>query len=442
MPRLSDTMTEGVLSRWVVQEGGAVKKGDVLAEIETDKATMDLEAFDAGVLERQLVPEGTVVPIGEPVAVIGDGSGAGKDAGGKPDAGGAQPTAGERAAGGQAAGGAQPAGPQPTQASASPAGTTATPAGGRILTSPLARRLATEHRVDLSRVTGTGPGGRVVRADIEAAIASQGATETAGRTAGAAGPAGPAAAPAGAGGGTAGGGPAPASTTDAGAEEVPLSTMRRVTARRLSESAAAPHFFLTNIVRVDRLLAFRAEVNAGYADSGTKVSVTDLLVRACAVTLRSHPQVNSSWGGDKILRHRQINIGVAVAVDEGLMVPVVAGADGKGLDAIAAQTRDLAAKARAGRLSPAEFSGGTFTISNLGMFGIDNFTAVINPPEAAILAVGAATEDAFVEDGQLRSHRIMKITLTSDHRVLDGAVSAAFLQDLKRTLEEPVRMLL
>ncbi len=257
-------------------------------------------------------------------------------------------------------------------------------------------------------MNGTGPGGRIVRADVQAAVKVQG----------------------------------PPAQTSEESDVIPLSNMRRVTARRLTESAAAPHFFLTNLVYVDRLLAFRQEVNESYADTGTKVSVTDLLVRACAVTLRAHPQVNSSWGGDKILRHRHINVGVAVAIDEGLMVPVVKGADAKGLDAIAAEARDLAERARAGRLKPDEFSGGTFTISNLGMFGIDNFTAVINPPEAAILAVGAAAEEPFVQDGKFHTRKTMKITLTSDHRVLDGAVSAAFLRDLKRTLEEPLRMLL
>lgn len=440
MPRLSDTMAEGVLSRWVVNEGDAVKKGDVLAEIETDKATMDLEAFEAGVLERQLVPEGASVPIGEPVAMIGDGSGSGGTPTGSDsaEASAAEGPASEPAAGDATATG--PADPAPTAAeSAAAAGapaaqstttTAQSPPGGaqRLLTSPLARRIASENNLDLATVNGTGPGGRIVRADVEAAVEAQGrSTAGAPPTTAAAGP------PSNAG--------APAQSTGE-SEEIPLSNMRRVTARRLSESAAAPHFFLTNVVYVDRLLSFRSEVNASFADTGTKVSVTDLLVRACAVTLRNHPQINSSWGEDKILRHHHINVGVAVAIDEGLMVPVIKGADTKGLDTISAETRDLAERARTGRLKPDEFSGGTFTISNLGMFGIDNFTAVINPPESAILAVGAAAEEPYVQDGQLHARKTMKITLTSDHRVLDGAVSAAFLRDLKRTLEEPLRMLL
>ncbi|HET7414811.1 MAG TPA: pyruvate dehydrogenase complex dihydrolipoamide acetyltransferase [Arthrobacter sp.] len=454
MPRLSDTMAEGVLSRWLMSEGDAVKKGDVLAEIETDKATMDLEAFEAGVLERQLVPEGASVPIGEPVAIIGDGSGtggsggagsaAGSASGGATPAGSADPT--PTAAESAAAAPPQPVEPAPSMAG-SPASSTGSsaPSGEadakRLLMSPLARRIARDHGLDLATVKGTGPGGRIVRADVEAAVEAQGGTAlspggapTSGTVSAAAAATGTAAGAASA--GVIGG-------TEAGSsEEIPLSNMRRVTARRLSESAAAPHFFLTNVVYVDRLLSFRSEVNASFADSGTKVSVTDLLVRACAVTLRAHPQINSSWGDDKILRHHHINVGVAVAIDEGLMVPVVKGADTKGLDVISAETRDLAERARAGRLKPDEFSGGTFTISNLGMFGIDNFTAVINPPESAILAVGAAAEEPYVKDGQLRTRKTMKITLTSDHRVLDGAVSAAFLRDLKRTLEEPLRMLL
>ncbi|WP_026819073.1 dihydrolipoamide acetyltransferase family protein [Arthrobacter castelli] len=452
MPRLSDTMAEGVLSRWIMNEGDAVKKGDVLAEVETDKATMDLEAFDSGVLERQLVSEGTSVAIGDPVGFIGSGedsgsgggSGSGSDeetgsgedsgSGGQSSSTDAESSADgtEPAPEAEATGAAESQDDQSQAADreetttesrpqAQPAKSTASGSSSRLLTSPLARRTASEHGLDLSTVKGTGPGGRIVRADVEAAVEAQ---EQAPERAAATGAAGT------------------ESGTGTGSEEVPLSQMRRVTARRLSESAAAPHYFLTNVVYVDRLLAFRSEVNASFAESGTKVSVTDLLVRACAVTLRNHPQVNSSWGEDKILRHQDINVGLAVAVEEGLMVPVVKGADAKGLDTISAETRDMAERARAGRLKPDEFSGGTFTISNLGMFGIDNFTAVINPPESAILAVGAASDEPYVQDGQLQTRKTMKITMTSDHRVLDGAVSAAFLQDLKRTLEEPLRMLL
>ncbi|MDN5906000.1 MAG: 2-oxo acid dehydrogenase subunit E2, partial [Micrococcaceae bacterium] len=294
--------------------------------------------------------------------------------------------------------------------------------GGRLLASPLARRIAEQHGIDPASITGTGPGGRIVRADVEAAVAAQADTapqQPAGKTAA-----------------------SNTSTDETESVEVPLTMMRKVMAERLTESAGAPHFYLTNVVAVDRLFALRAEINERFADTGTRISVTDLLVKACALTLEDHPQVNASWAGDKILQHPRAHIGVAVALDDGLIVPVVRNAATKGLDVISTETRALATKARDGKLAPAEFSGGTFSISNLGMFGIDNFTAVINPPEAAILAVGATTEEPYVQDGKLSSRRIMKITLTSDHRVLDGAVSAAFLRDLKRTLEEPLRIII
>jgi pyruvate dehydrogenase E2 component (dihydrolipoamide acetyltransferase) len=226
-------------------------------------------------------------------------------------------------------------------------------------------------------------------------------------------------------------------------EEVPLTAVRRVTARRLTESVTtAPHFYLTSVVDVGALLAFRKQINAEAAESGVKVSVTDLLIRACAVTLRRHPQVNSSWGGDKIIRRGRVNVGLAVALDDGLIVPVVRDADRKTLTEIATEAHDLAARAREGKLGLDEFSGGTFTISNLGMFGIDHFTAVINPPEAAILAVGAAVEEPVLRDGQLTSRTTMKLTLSIDHRVLDGATGAAFARDLKQTLEAPLHIVI
>ena len=225
-------------------------------------------------------------------------------------------------------------------------------------------------------------------------------------------------------------------------EEIPLSAVRRVTARRLTESVTAPHFYLTNVVDVGPLLAFRAEINKQTAEAGVKVSVTDLLIRACAVTLRRHPQVNSSWGGDKIIRRGRVNVGLAVAIEDGLIVPVVHDADRKTLSEIATEAHALADRARAGRLTPNEFSGGTFTISNLGMFGIDHFTAVINPPEAAILAVGAAVEEPVMRDGQVVGRTTMKLTLSIDHRVLDGATAAAFLRDLKETLQAPLHIVI
>jgi pyruvate dehydrogenase E2 component (dihydrolipoamide acetyltransferase) len=411
MPRLSDTMEEGELTRWMKKVGDRVQKGDVLAEIETDKATMDLEAFDDGILEQLLVADGTLVPIGQPVAVIGDGSNIVTGAG---------PAAPVAPAPAAAAPEAAPEAPAAT----APAASVPVPVTTRQRTSPLARKTAREHGIDLNLVVGTGPQGRITRTDVEAAIAL---TET--------GPASPAPTEAAL--------PSPAAATipaGAGTQAIPISKIRRVTARRLTESQAVPHFFLTSIVDVERLVAFRAEVNAALAELGAKVSINDLFVRACAVVLRQHPGVNASWGGDSILRHERINVGIAVATDDGLLVPVITDADRKSLGTIATESTALAARARSGALSLAEMSGGTFTISNLGMFGIDQFTAVLNPPEAAILAVGAASDVPVVRDGVLVAVPKVKMTLTVDHRVLDGATAAAFLRDLTRLLEEPLRI--
>jgi pyruvate dehydrogenase E2 component (dihydrolipoamide acetyltransferase) len=401
MPRLSDTMEEGVLSRWLMKEGEAVHKGDLLAEIETDKATMELEAYDEGVLERLLVPEGATVPIGKPIAVIGQGA---------PTSAAAPPPAGTPTPGPAPAAAAP--GPKSAQA-LGPSSTTDVPAaaGTRMPASPLARRTARNHGIDLTTITGTGPGGRIVRADVEAAVAvAEGRSPIVPEARPAPRPSDPTAVA-----------PTIVSTDD---EEVPT----------------AQHFYLISVIDAGRLLAFRAEINDRLTAAGTKVSVTDVLVRACAVTLRAHPYVNSSWGGDKILHHRRIHVGIAVALDDGLIVPVVRDADRKSLGEIAAEAHALADRARAGRLIPDEFTGGTFTISNLGMYGIDHFTAIINPPEAAILAVGAASQEPIVRDGQIVSRATIKLTLSIDHRVLDGATAAAFLRDLKETLEEPLRI--
>jgi pyruvate dehydrogenase E2 component (dihydrolipoamide acetyltransferase) len=295
----------------------------------------------------------------------------------------------------------------------------------RVRTSPLARAIARDHGIDLATITGTGPGGRIVRADVEAAVAAA-------QEAPAPSPAAPAPAAARI--------EAPAATAGADDESIPLTAVRRITAERLTQSAAAPHFYLTSVVDAGELLAFRKEVNARLADSGIKVTVTDLLVRACAVALQMHPQVNSSWGGDSIIRHHRINVGIAVALEEGLIVPVVRDADRKSLGEIASEARSLAEKARAGKLTPDEFTGGTFTISNLGMFGVDHFTAIINPPEAAILAVGAASEEPVLRNGNVEARTTIKFTLSIDHRALDGATAAAFLRDLVAVCEEPLRI--
>jgi pyruvate dehydrogenase E2 component (dihydrolipoamide acetyltransferase) len=422
MPRLSDTMEEGTLSAWLKQVGDRVEKGEVLADIETDKATMELEAYDAGVLERILVQPGDTVPIGTPIAVIGSGEGV--------------------AGGGEQAAPAPPPRPTPPRPAAPPATVQAVeaqepptrlaavapapaaqaaprPAAAeeeRVRATPVARAVARDRGIDLHLVKGSGPGGRILRADVEAFEAPRAPA--------------PAAAPA----------AAPVATDDV--EELPVSTIRRITARRLVESMQqAPHFYLTTVVDAEALVAFRADLNARLVPAGgPKLSLNDLLVKACATALRAHPQINVSWAGDKILRHKRVHIGIAVALESGLIVPVIRDADRKSVTQIAAEGRALIDKARAGRLTPEEFTGGTFTVSNLGMYGISHFTAVINPPEAAILAVGATTPTPVAVDDQLVIRPTMNLTLSIDHRALDGATGAQFLQQLRATLEEPLRI--
>ncbi|MGH3960126.1 dihydrolipoamide acetyltransferase family protein [Mycobacterium sp.] len=388
MPRLSDTMAEGVISQWLKHEGDNVVRGEVIAEIETDKATMELEAYDSGVLTRIIAEEGSTVPIGQPIAIIDD------------------MTAGAESGDGQKASSAAPS------AQPSPVGVR-TPAAP-VRATPLVRSLAREHGIDLTTITGSGPGGRIVRTDIEAAIA-RGSTAAPERP--------------------------PTVTAGAADEQVPLSSIRRVTARRLTESAAAPHFYLTSVAYADALQKLRTDLNAEFSDAGLKISVTDLLIRACAITLHTHAQVNSSWGGDHLLRHGRVNIGCAAATEKGLLVPVIRDADRKSITEIAAEAHALVERARAGKLTPDELAGGTFTISNLGMYGVDHFTAIINPPEAAVLAVGAVQEEAVVRDGQLTVATTLKLTLSIDHRVLDGAAGAEFLQDLVQLLEHPLRII-
>ncbi|HET9876066.1 MAG TPA: dihydrolipoamide acetyltransferase family protein [Mycobacterium sp.] len=407
MPRLSDTMTEGVISAWLKHEGDRVERGEVLAEIETDKATMEMEAYDSGVLTRVIAEEGATVPIGQPIAVIETQPGAGAPAGGKPQT----VTAPSDS-------------PQPPAQAAAPA------TAPRVRATPLVRALAHEHGIDLTEVSGTGPGGRIVRADIDAVIAER---------------AGAAAQPDGATSGVLVPTRSQSIPPPDGDERVPLTSIRRITAQRLTESAAAPHFYLTSVADVGALEKLRAELNVelstGASAGAAKISVTDLLIRACAVALPAHLEVNSSWGGDHLVRHRRVNIGCAVAVDNGLVVPVIRDANQKGLTEIATEAHALIERARAGKLTPDELTGGTFTISNLGMYGIDHFTAIINPPEAAVLAVGTVAQEAVVRDGQLAVASTLKLTLSIDHRVLDGATAAVFLQDLVQLLEHPLRML-
>ncbi|MGV9834021.1 dihydrolipoamide acetyltransferase family protein [Nocardia niigatensis] len=413
MPRLSDTMEEGVVSAWLKQVGDQVKAGEILAEIETDKALMELEAYEDGVLEQIIAAPGTTVAIGEPIALLGDGSGASTAAPAAAPA--PQPTPAPTTIGAQAD-------------SASAAGNASAPAvsaglGERKKSSPLARKVAKEIGVDINAVTGTGPGGRVTKQDVENAGS-------------AVVPAAPAAAA-----------PAPAAAAAVAPatgdyDEIPLTTIQRVSAQRLTESKQqAPHIYLTSAIDVTELLAFRAQVNQTLAETGSgKVSVNDLLVKAVATALRLDPAVNVSFAGDKLLRHRAINIGIAVATDAGLFVPVIHDADRKSVSAIAAEGREKAARARDRKLKGEDMSGGTFTISNLGMFGIEQFTAVINPPESAILAVGAAQDELKLDGEKVVARKILRVTLSADHRSIDGAVAARFLQQLKELIEHPLRI--
>ncbi len=412
MPRLSDTMEEGTIVRWVKHPGDRVSKGEVLAEIETDKATMNLEAYEDGVLQHLLVEEGATASIGTRIAVVGPEAASGP----------LPPVpVPEAAAGTQEKAPAPPAGLEPgtTRTAFVPTVPNPTAAGPR--SSPLARALARRHGLDLARTTGSGPGGRVVRADVEAAIARQtGDAEAAASLSAVL--------------------PRPDFGDDQ-VEEVPLTSLRRLTAERLTQGAHAPHFDLTIVVDAQPMLALRAEVNRAQAEPAPRATVTDLLVKACAVALRTHPEVNTAWGGDRLLRHRRVNVGVAMAVPKGLVVPVVRDADRKTLSQVVHEAHALAERARQERLSLDDLEGGTFTISNLGMYGIDHFRAVINPPQAAILAVGAATDEPVVRDGRIVVGKTMRLTLSVDHRVLDGAMAAAFLADLRGTLLNPVRML-
>ncbi|EID56260.1 dihydrolipoamide acetyltransferase family protein [Saccharomonospora xinjiangensis] len=425
MPRLSDTMEEGVIVTWRKRVGDEVRRGDVVAEIETDKALMELEAYDDGVLERLLVAEGDRTPIGTPIAIIGDGTGAtaGPEPGPKPE---------------------RTPGPEPESLSPQEASTTPAPANGdrcgaevarrRPKASPLARKIAREHGIELTAVEGSGPGGRIIRKDVEAAITAATSATTTATTAPA-----PVAEPAVA-------DPVPGAATSAPStadyEEIPLTTIQRVAARRLTESKQqAPHFYLTAAVDVTDLLAFRATLNDTLAASGgPKISLNDLVVRAVAVALRADPSVNVSFAGDRVLRHRGVHLGVAVAVPDGLVVPVVRDADRKSVSEIAEETREKAGRARDGRLRADELTGGTFTISNLGMFGIEQFAAVINPPEAAILAVGAASEELRLVGGEVVTRSILRVTLSADHRAVDGATGATFLRRLRDLLENPLRI--
>lgn len=418
MPRLSDTMTEGVIAAWHKKVGDTVKKGEVLADIETDKATMELESYKDGILLYQGAKAGEKIIVNELLCIIGkDGLDVnaivaavkGGAANATPDV--AKPTVA-----------AQPS--QALAASASPA-STAVVNDGRIFASPLAKKIAQERGIDLKYVKGTGDNGRITRADLDnytpgISKADNVAAKESGLNHQL---------------------PSqlliPSGTVSF--VDTPVSQMRKVIAKRLSESLfTAPHFYLTMKINMDAAIKARTLLNE---NATTKISFNDMIVKATALSLKQHPKVNSSWMGDFIRENHHVNIGIAVAVDEGLLVPVLRFADGLSLSQISGTVKEFAKKAKDKKLQPADWEGSTFTISNLGMFGIDQFTAIINPPDACILAVGGIAQEPVVKDGQIVPGNVMNVTLSCDHRVVDGATGAAFLQTLKSLLEEPLRML-
>ncbi|TFB92235.1 MULTISPECIES: dihydrolipoamide acetyltransferase family protein [Cryobacterium] len=419
MPRLSDTMTEGAIAVWHKQPGDRVEVGDILVEIETDKATMDYEAYDAGTLSKQLVSEGEQVLIGAPIALLDDGRAT---------------LVPEPAV---ASVGAVPIAAAPA-ADLAPATDAAAPAlpvaedGARLFASPLVRKLARENHLDLSQVRGTGPGGRIIRADTVGLLAQEQGSVVARASLAAAVPA-PAASTSGAIAGA---------DDKRGSEAVALSSMRRIIARRLGESARTiPHFYVTATADAENLVLLRTDLNVQLvAANRPKVSINDLLIRASALALREHPLVNASYIDDasgEMLVHHRINVGVAVAGAVGLVVPVIEDADQKTVSQLGTEAKALVALANTKKLTPAQMSGGTFTISNLGMFGVDQFTAIINPPEGAILAVGGMSLEAVVVGEEILPRHRMTYTLSADHRIIDGALAAQFLQTLTRLIENP-----
>ena len=425
MPALSPTMTEGTLARWLKHEGDTIKAGDVLAEIETDKATMEVEAVDEGVLEKILVPGGTAnVAVNAPIARLSGGEG----------------------------GSTQAPAPAPKEAAPAAAPAPVNPGdvrgfnpqpdppredrNGRVFASPLARRMAKQAGIEIGGLKGSGPNGRVVKSDIEAAM-SGGAPKAAPMVAPA--PAPKAAAPA----------PVPVTAANFAAQKhtlVPHSSMRKVIARRLSESkATVPHFYAAMDVTLDALLDLRGKLNAKSPKEGAgayKLSVNDLVIKAAAIALRRVPKVNAAWTDDGTVLFEDVDISIAVSIPDGLITPIIFGADQKGLVAISAAMKDLAARAKIGKLKPEEFQGGGFSISNMGMYGVKDFAAIINPPQAGILAVSAGEQRAVVKDGALAIATVMTVQLSVDHRVVDGALAAEWLQAFKAIVEDPLQMML
>lgn len=406
MPKLSDTMEEGTILKWVRKEGEKVKQGETIVEIESDKADMELEAYDSGVLRKIIVPEGGKAPIGALIAIIGD-----------PDEDistllSAAPTAEQRA---PASAGKKA--PSPSVATATP-GTAApepapvappAPQDGKVKASPLAKRLAKEHSINLSTVPGSGPLGRVIKRDIEGILSGKVAVRK-----------------------------TVAAIVPGTAEDVPLSPIRKTIAKRMSESKlTAPHFYVTVDIDMEPAMAFREQINNA---TDLKLSFTDIIIKAAAAALMKHPQVNGTYLGDTMRQYHYAHIGVAVALDDGLVTPVIRNCEQKRIDQINRELRDLVERARNRKLKSDEYQGSTFTISNLGMFGVEDFVAIINPPEGAILAIGSIVERPVVKNGVIVVGHTMKTTISADHRIIDGAIAARFLQDFKKFMENPAAL--
>jgi pyruvate dehydrogenase E2 component (dihydrolipoamide acetyltransferase) len=407
MPKLSDTMEEGVIAKWNVKEGDTVSAGDIIAEVETDKATMDVEVFDGGTILKIVPGEGDAVPLGGIIAVIGE---AGEDITSFLE-------------GGESGGGVDVGNKVEevieTKSEAAPIAETLTSSeDGRVKASPLAKKIAADKGIDLNTVNGSGPEGRIIKKDVETFTPGGGLTKSAAASS-----------------------PAPVRTFESlESKEIKISQMRKVIARRLSESKFTnPHFYET--IDIDMKAAFAARKAMNEAND-VRISFNDIVVKACAIALTRHPAINSSWLDDIIMQHGDVNVAVAVAIDEGLMTPVINHADKKGLAEISAETKQLAGLAKDRKLQPDQMEGSTFTISNLGMFGIEEFTAIINPPNACILAVGAIRDVPVVENGAIVPGKRMKVTLSSDHRVVDGAKAAEFLNTVRNLIENPLSMLL
>ena len=426
MPALSPTREEGTLAKWLVKEGDEVASGDLLAEIETDKATMEFEAVDEGIIGKILVEEGTEgVKVNTAIAILVE---EGEEIGVLAESAPATPAAAAEA----------DAAPEAKEASVPAAAKPATPApqaadGTRIFASPLARRIAADKGLDLAQIKGSGPKGRIIKADVEGATTA------------------PKAAPAAASAPAASAAPSPSVSADAVAamyegrefEEVKLDGMRKTIAARLSEAKQTiPHFYLRRDIKLDALLAFRSQLNKQLESRGVKLSVNDFIIKAVAIALQQVPEANAVWAGDRVLQMKASDVAVAVAIEGGLFTPVLQDADQKSLSSLSTQMKDLAARARDRKLAPHEYQGGSFAISNLGMFGIDNFDAIVNPPHAGILAVGTGVKKPIVgEDGELMVATVMSVTMSVDHRVIDGAIGANLLKAIVENLENPMTLL-